>query len=203
MRRIAGRYVVGLTLLAAPGLPVGAAQSSDLGTAPAVGSEDAPVTILEYTDFQCPYCAEAHRTVQWLLEKYSGRIRLEFKNLPLTIHSWARDAAVAAVCVNAQNGPAFWKLTDLLFDSQRTITKEALPATVTRFAEEAGLDVGKLEQCIGGQAALEAVKSDMDEAKDLGILVAPAFMINNRPVDGAKDAEYFSRLIDDALASGD
>jgi protein-disulfide isomerase len=172
----------------------------NLANVPATGPEKADVVIVEYSDFQCPYCSRAHETVSQLLKQYDGKVRLLYKHLPLTnIHNWAEDAAVAASCVHNQNNQAFWTLADHLFTNQKTITKENVSTKVLEVAKQANLDVAKLETCMKNKSTLPLVKAQEEEAGKLGFSSTPSFIVNGRPVVGAIPLEQFKQIIDEAL----
>jgi protein-disulfide isomerase len=172
----------------------------NLANAPVKGAEAAKVTIVEYTDFQCPFCSKAHVTVEQLLKDYDGKVKVAYKALPLNIHNWAEDSAVAAACVNEQNKEAFWKFANHFFQNQGTIKKETLSQTVFQLAKENGLDEAALKTCIDSKKTLPQVQADMKEAQALGFQSTPSFVVNGRPVIGAKPIEEFKMIIDAELA---
>jgi protein-disulfide isomerase len=169
--------------------------------APVTGNKDAKVTVVEYTDFQCPYCSRAHTTVEQLLKDYDGKIKVVYKSLPLNIHNWAEDAAVAGSCVAEQNNDAFWTFAHYFFENQKTLTKETLMEKVYELAAQNKLDDAKLKACITGRTTLPRVQADMKEAQALGFNSTPSFVVNGRPVVGAVPIEQFRQVIDEALAS--
>ena len=172
-----------------------------LNDAPALGPADAKVTIVEYSDFQCPYCGAAYKTVDQLLQQYQGKVRLVYKHLPLSIHNWAEDAAVASACVYQQKPDAFWKVYSYLFANQSSVTKETLTDKVVLATKDAGVNTEDLKKCITSRSALPIVQANMAEAGDLGLSSTPSFIINGRPVVGAQPLEQFKQVIDDALKS--
>jgi protein-disulfide isomerase len=173
----------------------------NLEGAPIKGAKDAKVTIVEYTDFQCPFCSRAHVTVEQLLKDYDGKIKVIYKSLPLNIHNWAEDSAVAATCVQEQNPEAFWKYADYFFKNQATIKKETLNEQVMTLAKENALDEAKLKACIDSKQTLPRVQADMKEAQTLGFSSTPSFVVNGRPLIGAKPIEEFKLVIDSELAA--
>jgi protein-disulfide isomerase len=172
----------------------------NLSNAPVKGAPDAKVTIVEYTDFQCPYCSRAHVTVEQLLKDYDGRIKVAYKALPLNIHNWAEDSAVAAACVNDQNKEVFWKYASYFFQNQTTLTKDNLNAKIFEMAKTNGLDEAELKTCIDSKKTLPQVQADVKEAQALGFQSTPSFVVNGRPVIGAKPIEEFKQIIDAELA---
>lgn len=171
---------------------------------PVRGPADAKVTIVEYSDFECPYCGKAYDTFEKeVIGQYADKVRFVFKNLPLTqIHPWAEDAAIATECAYLQGNDQFWVLYNGLFSQQGSINKDNLAAKVEEIAGApgTGIDVAKLKECLAGKQTLDAVKADMAEASEVGITSTPAFIINGRRLNGAQEADAFKKAIDQALA---
>jgi len=163
--------------------------------APLRGAPDAPVTLVEFSDFQCPFCKRAQATLKQLLEKYPGKVRLVYRDFPIdNLHPQARRAAEAARC--AQDQGKFWDYHDVLF----THTPQAAPDDLGRYAQQVGLDVTKFKQCLSSGAHQATVQRDLDEGTRLGVTGTPAFFINGRPLSGAQPLEAFARLIEEELA---
>src|SRR5262245_43771920 len=175
-----------------------------LDGAPARGPADAKVTVVEYSDFQCPYCGRAWALFEKeVYPQYKDKVRFVFKQMPLTqIHPWAEDAAVASACALEQGNDQFWKVYDGLFAQQAQITKENLPAKVEEIATAAGLDVPRLKECLASRKTIDAVKADQSEAATVGVSGTPTFFINGRRIQNTQDAGAFKQAIDQALASG-
>ncbi len=162
--------------------------------APVRGTPDAAVTVVEFSDFECPFCKQAHGTVTKVMERYAGKVRLVYRDLPLErIHPQARGAAEAARC--AQDGGKFWEYHDLLF----LRSPKLAPEDLKRYAKEVGLDAQKFDACVASGAHKESVQRDMEEGARLGITGTPAFFINGRLLTGAQPVEAFARIIDDEL----
>lgn len=162
---------------------------------PSIGPKDAPITIVEFSDFQCPYCRQWHQTVyEPLLAAYPDQIRLVYRHLPLTsIHPDAQAAAEAAMCANEQN--KFWAFHDKLFSS------EALGAGVySQYASTLGLDVEKFEKCVSDRTYRQAVQADSDFALNLGVSSTPTFFVNGLAIVGAQPLSVFQNVIDKELA---
>ncbi len=172
----------------------------NLQNAPVKGAPAAKVTIVEYTDFQCPFCSRGYATVEQLLKDYDGKVKVVYKALPLNIHNWAEDSAVAAACVADQNKDAFWKYYSFFFQNQTTIKKDTLNEKVMSMAKENALDEAALKTCIDTKKTLPMVQADMKEAQTLGFNSTPSFMVNGTPVIGAKPIEEFKQIIDAELA---
>lgn len=160
---------------------------------PALGDASAPVTIVEFADFQCPYCSRAAATVHRVLAAYPGKVRLVFRHLPLSFHPLAPRAAEAAACADEQG--RFWEMHDALFDSSE-LEPDALKAHATAL----GLDSARFDECLDSGRTAAVVKRDVDAAHALGISGTPAFFINGRALSGAQPEEAFRKLIDEELA---
>jgi protein-disulfide isomerase len=160
---------------------------------PSRGPEDAPVVLIEYTDYQCPFCARAQPTLDQLLERYDGQIRHVFKNLPLPMHQEAGLAAEAALCAGDQD--AFWQLHDWLFANASNLSRE----TIVAQAEAMEMDVERFTQCLDEGTYREQVEADADEARGFGITGTPGFLVNGRVITGAQPFEAFTAVIDDEL----
>jgi len=173
----------------------------DLTGRHARGPADAKVTIVEYSDFQCPFCSRGYQILEeQVMTEYDGKVRLFFKHLPLkTIHPWAEGAALATECAGDQSGDGFWKMYHAIFKSQRELNPDNLKAKVTDFAKSAGLDEGKFTQCYDGKTALPRVEKDLAEAAALGANSTPTFFINGRRLEGAQPLENFKAIIDEEL----
>jgi protein-disulfide isomerase len=163
--------------------------------APVRGSADAPVTIVEFSDFECPFCKQTRPTLKQLLERYPGKVRLVYRDFPLdSIHPQARRAAEAARCASDQG--KFWEYHDVLFTQSPELALEDL----RRYGGQVGLDVTKFDACLTAGVYKAAVQRDLDEGTRLGITGTPAFFINGRILSGAQPIEAFTRLIDQELA---
>ena len=163
--------------------------------APIRGAADAPVTVVEFSDFECPFCKQTHPTLKQLLERYPGKVRLAYRDFPLdSIHPQARRAAEAARC--AQDQGKFWEYHDLLF----TQSPQLAPEDLRRYAGQVGVDVTKFDSCLAAGTHKAAVQRDLDEGNRLGVTGTPAFFINGRTLTGAQPLEAFTKLIDQELA---
>ncbi len=161
----------------------------------AIGPEDAPITIVEFSDYQCPFCRRWHDEVyQPLLAAYPGKIKLVYRNLPLTsIHPDALSAAEAAMCAGEQD--AYWQYHEKLFSSESLGT-----GVYMQYAQELGLDAQSFEACITDHKYKEAIQADSNFAIDLGISSTPTFFINGLAVVGAQPLNVFKQIIDKELA---
>lgn len=168
----------------------------DLGNAPFTGAADAKVTIVEFSDFQCPFCSKGADVMNELKKKYGNKIKIAFKNYPLPFHTHAKDAAHAGLCVNEQSPESFWKLHDLMFADQTKLSKEDLKASVKKIGVKADL----YDQCMASGKFMAAIEADMEQGKDLGVQSTPTFFVNGQLINGAHPVEVFSEIIDQELA---
>ena len=146
------------------------------------GNPDAPVTLEEFGDFQCPPCGKFSEFVEELLKEYNSRLRLVFRNFPLSGHEHAREAALAAEAAGLQG--KFWEMHDTLYREQETWTKAPNVREVFEsYAGTIGLDVDQFKKDMDGDKARERVDSDRALADFLGVKATPTLFINNRPVD--------------------
>lgn len=168
----------------------------DVKSAPIRGDADAPVTIVAFSDFQCPFCSRVNPTLTKLLETYPGKVRIAFKHMPLRIHPDAPAAHVAAEAARRQG--KFWEMYDKIFANQRELT----PEKFKQYAAELNLDAAQFEKDSADPAIKAKVDADLKEAEKLGVAGTPAFFINGKYLSGAQPFESFKKLVDEALAKG-
>ncbi len=156
------------------------------------GFEKAPVEVILFSDFECPYCRKLAATFDEILEEEPGLVRMYFKHMPMSFHKNAEKAAVAAVCAGRQN--QFWKMHDRLFASNNALEPEKLPA----YAAEIGIDAEAFSLCLDDPTALDVVKKDADEAVKLGVEGTPTFYVNGRKVPGAMPKDRLMNLLREA-----
>lgn len=163
---------------------------------PAIGPENAPITIIEFSDYECPYCRRWFDEVYArLFEAYPDQIRLVFRDFPLTsIHPNAQAAAEAANCANEQD--AYWPFHDKLFSMQQGLSSEAY----LQYARDLNLDLEKFEACVNERRYQNEVEADLAYAANLGVNSTPTFFVNGIPVVGAQPFEVFQYVIDKELA---
>ena len=173
----------------------------NLADRPVRGPVDAKVTIVEYSDFQCPFCSRGYQILEdQVMREYEGKVRLYFKHLPLkSIHPWAESASLATECANQQSADGFWNLYHAVFKNQKELNPDNLRDKVKGFAKEAGLDEAKFAQCYDNKAALAQVEKDLEEAATVGANSTPTFFINGRRLEGAQPFENFKAVIDQEL----
>jgi len=168
----------------------------DIQGAPFTGGADAKVTVVEFSDFQCPFCAKGAQVVSELKKKYGNKIKVVFKNFPLPFHNHAMGAAVASLCANEQGSEKFWKLHDKMFADQEKLQVEDLKAK----AKELGLDVKKFDECLDSNKYAAQVNKDMTDGQNVEVKSTPTFFVNGKIINGAREIEYFSEVIDEDLA---
>lgn len=159
------------------------------------GAKSPSLVIYEYSDFECPYCGKASRTMDDLLRAYPS-VRLEFRHNPLKMHPNAFGAAVASVCAEEQG--KFWKMHDLLFENQERLEE----ADLENYAKEVGLGLEDYRVCISSNASFEKVLLDQTDAVRAGADAAPYFIIGNTAIRGALPIEKFRLVIETELARG-
>jgi protein-disulfide isomerase len=166
------------------------------------GAKDAKVTIVEYSDFQCPFCKRGYDTMeQQVLKQYEGKVKLYFKHFPLGFHPWAEPAAIAAECAKAQKPDAYWKLYDSYFAHQGEVNPGNVKEKGVEYLKDSGIDMAKWNDCYDNKKTLDKVKAQMAEGQALGVTGTPAFFVNGRMLVGAQPFEKFKDVIDDELAS--
>ena len=162
---------------------------------PSLGPDDAPITVVEFSDFQCPFCRRFHeQTYQALLDAYPGQIRFVYRNLPLTsIHPDAMPSAIASLCANDQN--VYWDYHSKLFSSE-TLTRD----TFIQYATDLNINVDEFTACLDSGKHDENIANDMNFALDLGVQSTPTFFVNGLAIVGAQPLSAFQQIIDMELA---
>ena len=161
---------------------------------PAKGPSGAPIEIVEFSDFQCPFCQRANPTVEQVLKTYGDRIRFVYRHYPLPNHPDARPAAEASACADAQG--KFWPFHDKLFANPGKLT----PPDLKAHAAAIGVDTARFNQCVDMHELKDTVDADMKDALAAGVTGTPAFFINGRSLEGAQPFEAFKRVIEEELA---
>jgi protein-disulfide isomerase len=162
---------------------------------PSRGNANAPVTIVEFSDFECPFCSHAVDTLAQVQKKYGDNVRIVFRDYPLFSHRTAKRAAEAAHCADDQG--KFWEMHDRLFSKGGPLSD----ADIFRFAGQAGVDRDKFDQCLTSGKYKEAWKPSQDEGARVGVSSTPSFFINGRMIVGAAGYDVFARIIDEELAN--
>jgi len=181
---------------AAPGAPEPEKVVTDINItgAPTKGPKNAPVTIIEFSDFQCPFCSRVVPTLKQIQETYGDKVRVAFKHQPLPFHQNAKLAAQAAMAAHEQG--KFWEMHDKLFANQQALDR----ASLERYAQELGLDMGKFKAALDTNKYEAYVTADSNEGMRVGANGTPTFFINGRQVVGAQPFEAFKTIIDQELA---
>lgn len=187
---------------------VEAMKKIDLNGRPTRGNKDAKVIVVNFDDFQCPYCSRMHQTLfPELLKEYGDRVEFVYKDFPLIdIHPWATHAAVDANCLAAQNSDAYWEFADHIHASQRDVNAEkgrdaqfaALDHLTLEQGQKHNLDQAKLQSCVKAQNE-DAIKKSMHEAEDVGVNATPTLFVNGQEMDGALPASEMRAALDHAL----
>jgi protein-disulfide isomerase len=179
----------------------------DVSGRPTRGNKDAKVTVVNYDDFECPFCSRMHATLfPGLFKEYGDRVQFIYKDYPLEeIHPWAVHAAVNANCLAAQNGEAYWDYADYLHGNQHAISEKGrdgqnaeLDKLATLQGQKHSLDVPKLQACLKAQDE-KAVRASMHEGENVGVDATPAMFVNGQKLDGAVPAEEIRLALDRAL----
>jgi protein-disulfide isomerase len=189
LEELKGKYKTAVTLRP-PVVEVATAGRPEKG-----GGAKAPVTIIEFSDYECPFCGRAEQVIGKVMETYGNKVRLVFRDFPLPMHSDARPAAEAANCANAQG--KFWEYHQKLFANQSALGEDKLKS----YAEALGLDGAKFAQCLQEKPFRAAIDKDIADGAKVGVSGTPAFFINGRMLSGAQPFEKFKEVIDEELAA--
>jgi protein-disulfide isomerase len=162
------------------------------------GNPNAPVTIVEFGDFQCPFCREVQSTLKTVIAKYDGKVRLGFRDFPLRqIHPQAQQSAEAARCAGEQG--KFWEYHDLLYANQAKLDQNSLK----EYARTATLDGERFDACLAGGKFKPQIESDLQSGTGAGVTGTPGFYINGVPLTGAQPLSEFEKVIDSQLAESE
>lgn len=164
---------------------------------PSLGSDNAPVTIVEFSDYECPFCARVQGSVSELRDHYGDKVRWAYKNLPLSFHANAKPAAYAALA--AHNQGKFWEFHKALWGQQANLND----ATYVAIAKELGLDLDRFNKDRASDAIKARVEADLKQAEDVGARGTPHFIINGEAVSGALPTAEFRRVIDAHLKAAE
>jgi protein-disulfide isomerase len=165
----------------------------ELGNAPVRGESNAAVTIVGWSDFQCPFCNRVGPTLAQIEKEYGDSVQIAFKHLPLEIHPEARAAHAAAEAAHRQG--KFWQMHDRIFANQRDLRVETLEG----YAKAIGLDMDRYRKDVASADVQKAIDADLAQAQKLGVTGTPSFFINGRNLSGAQPFPNFKRMIDEAL----
>jgi protein-disulfide isomerase len=193
---------------AVPGAPAAAAEASPyelskevytvgLGSSPWKGAQEAPVTLVVFSDFECVHCGTLAESLETMLKTFPGEIKVVFKNYIIPYHKNSEYAAMAALAAGEQG--KFWEMHDLLFQNHTALGKEAIAA----YAGSLKLDIGKFERSLASQELKDKINRDKTQGKTLNIQNLPTTFINGRSFMGSPPADYIKSLIEELLKRGD
>ena len=175
--------------------------SVSLDDRPSQGPADAPVTIVEFADFECPYCAHAFSAIETLVNTtYKGKLKVIFKAYPLNVHPWAMKAAEAAECARMQNPTAFWDFARYFYTNQGTINAKNIQDNVDKVAKAQKLDEPSLKACMDSPQTEARVKQDQLDGNTIHVSSTPTFFVNGIPVVGLPENKVLNYVIDSELA---
>lgn len=170
---------------------------------PTQGPANAPVTIVEYADLECPTCARVHEFLEnTLLPRYGNKVRVVFKEFPLAMHDWSTTAAIACQCAYEMNPSSFVPLRTAIFRSQQLINITNIRETLLTYGEQAGLNRVQLAGCLDAKSSYPRIQRDMAEAKRLNINQTPTLYINGRMMIGLPSEDAYFQLVDTLLSGG-
>jgi protein-disulfide isomerase len=163
---------------------------------PTLGAADAPVTIVAFSDYECPFCRRAEPAVKSVLEAYGDKVRLVYREYPLPNHRFAQKASEAALCAHDQG--KYWQMQEKLFANQ----DELGVGSLKDYARAVGLDATRFDGCLDSGAKAASIEADVRAGDAAGVTGTPAFFVNGRPLYGAASFEKFKEIIDRELAAG-
>lgn len=166
-----------------------------IGDSPVFGKKDAPITIVEFSDFQCPFCKRSQETVRQVKQVYGDKIRFAYKQFPLSFHPQAQPAAEASLCANEQG--KFWEYKERLFSVE---AKDFSRENFIKWAGELGMKEDQFSQCVNSGKMRTMVEADVAEGQKLGMSGTPTFFVNGEQLSGAQPFERFKEVIDRQIA---
>jgi protein-disulfide isomerase len=170
---------------------------AEVGSAPVRGPKDAPVTIVMWSDFQCPFCSRVEPTLSKVMDEYKGKVRIAWKDLPLPFHQNAMPAAHAARAAGEQG--KFWEMHDKLFANQANLDRPSLE----KYASELGLNMGRFKAALDSEKYKKEIQADSEQGAKIGARGTPAFFVNGKFLSGAQPYESFKAKIDAELKTAD
>ncbi len=173
----------------APKIPV------EEGDNPSIGPKDAPVTIVEFTDYECPFCGRARPVVNQVLKEYKGKVRYVLRDFPLSFHKNSTKAHEAARCAGEQG--KFWEMNKMFFENQKALGLDDL----RKYAGDLKLNKDKFNACLDSGKYLKAIQANQEYGEKVGVNGTPAFFINGRMISGARPFASFQEIIEEELAS--
>ncbi|MDO8461874.1 MAG: DsbA family protein [Deltaproteobacteria bacterium] len=160
---------------------------------PGIGPKDAKITMIEFTDYQCPFCGRAREVVNQVIAEYKGKLHYVLRDFPLSFHKESFKAHESARCANDQG--KYWEMNKKLFSNQRDLKLEDLQ----KYASELKLDMNKFNECLSSSKHAAAVSQDQQDGEKAGVSGTPAFFINGRMISGARPFAAFKEIIDEEL----
>jgi protein-disulfide isomerase len=176
--------------------PAGPPKKVDVGSAPARGPKNAPITVVLFSDFQCPFCGRVEPSITELEKAYPGKVRVAWKNFPLSFHNNAKPAAEAALAANEQG--KFWEMHDILFKNQQNLTAPDLE----KYAKEIGLNMDKFKAAIDSHKFAAQIEADTKQGSELGVSGTPAAFVNGQLISGAQPVEAFKKIVEADMKGG-
>ena len=171
------------------------AEALSRGNPPKRGSDDAPVTLAVFSDFQCPYCALVAKTLDAVAVSRTNELRVVYHYYPLSFHKWATHAAEAAACAQRQSNNAFWKLHDFIFAHQKELSDDNLQKHIADWARNApSIDSEQFQGCVAKSLTSGQIEQDVALGNELGVHATPAIFLNGKPIDPSS-AEELSALV--------
>ena len=168
--------------------------------APGFGTEGAPVRMVVYSDFQCPFCAQEAKMLRTqLLKQYPKEVRVYYRDFPLAKHKWAEPAAIAGQCIHEADPETYWQYFDWVFENQKSVTPENFKDKFSAFLADTQLDSAKVTECFDGRKTEEKVKESMKEAYQVGVSSTPTIFINGRKAGAPKWAQL-RQIVDNEIA---
>ncbi len=164
------------------------------------GPKNAPITIVEYSDFQCPYCRRGYETLKEVQKKYKDKIRIIFKHLPLSFHPLSMPAAKRFEALAIQSSNIAYKYYELVYENQNELNSKG-EAFLDEMAKKAGANISKMKKDMDSEKVKERINKDTKEAEKFEISGTPGFLINGISIKGAYPLEYFVQIIDRLLAN--
>jgi len=172
----------------------GPVKNVDPGNAPMRGPKDAPLTVVLFSDFQCPFCGRVEPSLTELEKAYPGKVRVFWKNFPLPFHNNAKPAAEAAMAANEQG--KFWEMHDILFKNQQNLDA----ASLEKYAKEIGLDMARFKAAVDSHKFAAQIEADAKQGGSLGVQGTPASFLNGHFINGAQPVDAFKKIADEELA---
>lgn len=165
------------------------------------GPKDAPITLIEYSDFECPFCSRGYATYKAFMKKYDGKVRFVFKHLPLSFHKQAMISAQYMEAIRLQDAEKGWKFHDMVFEAQDKL-RGGGEAWLKQLAKQLGVNMKKLATDVNSEKVKTRIAQDVAEAGKFGISGTPGFIINGVPIKGAYPLSHFDKIVDELKKRG-